>query len=703
MKARATVLALFLIACSAVDSPSQTLPLVYDAENTGANWAAPLMPSFSDLPTINPLPDPFLWADGRGRLVNVSDWRYRRTEISAELQHYQLGDKPAPPSPDSLQAVMSGDTLVVTIVVGGKSLTLHAIISLPASGTGPFPAVIGIGSPTGSLPADIFTTRGIATITYNFGELAPWGQSRGQGGFFRLFPDPKVGYYTAWSWGVSRIIDGLQKTPAANIDVRHLAITGCSFAGKMALYAGALDERIALTIGQESGGGGMATWRFSQTIGSTVEILANAQGYGWYYQDVSQFNNAVNRLPFDQHEVMAMVAPRALYMTGNPSYVWLADESGYVGCKAAKEVYNALGVPDRFGYSIVGGHTHCQLPTSQDPDVVAFVEKYLLGQDTANTADISTNPGYTTDLTPWITWSTPILANGSSFYGRASLVFPANLQKGLDKNPALQWNRLPGADQYFIQLSTSPAFASIVQSDSTTDTTLTVSGLADGTLYYWRVEGDSAHVRGPWSSAWSFSTYIPLPAAPQIVSASPTYPDRSDYTSLRWRRTQFADTYQIELSQNSDFGYVFFTTATADTVDTVSVSSQGVTFYWRVKALNVTGSSDWSDSSFVVGTADVPGLKRPAEYALSQNYPNPFNPTTTITYAVKQSSRVELNIYNSLGELIRTLVNDFNSPGAYSVQWDGRDGSGKVVPSGSYFYRIKIGTFVSAKKMIYMK
>jgi hypothetical protein len=86
----------------------------------------------------------------------------------------------------------------------------------------------------------------------------------------------------------------------------------------MALFAGAFDERIALTIAQEPGGGGDATWRFSQTIGPSVEILSNAQGSAWYYQDVSQFNNAVTKLPFDHHEVMAMIAPRALFVLGNP-------------------------------------------------------------------------------------------------------------------------------------------------------------------------------------------------------------------------------------------------------------------------------------------------------------------------------------------------------------------------------------------------
>ena len=418
MKAKTFRIALLVNILLVVGSSAQKMPLVYDVENTGADFPAPALPSINNLPSINSLPDPFLWADGSGRLSKYSEWRRRRAEISAQVQHYLLGNKPAPP--DTLRASLSNDTLTVTVVVGGKSLTLHATIALPGSGSGPFPAVIGMGFGAGSLPPDIFTGRNIATITYNFGEIAAWGAPRGQGGFYTLYPDPKVGNFTAWAWGISRIIDGLYKVPQTNIDLKHLAVTGCSFAGKMALYAGALDERIALTIAQEPGGGGDATWRFSQLVGPTVETLANAQGNAWYYQDVNQFNNSVTSLPFDQHEVMALIAPRALFVLGNPDYVWLSDESGFVGCMAAQLVWVGMRANDRFGFSKVGGHVHCQLPDVQRPDVVAFVQKFLLGDTTANT-NISTSP-WGTNLTGWITWPLLRLINDLTSVGTSDEV-----------------------------------------------------------------------------------------------------------------------------------------------------------------------------------------------------------------------------------------------------------------------------------------
>ena len=127
----------------------------------------------------------------------------------------------------------------------------------------------------------------------------------------------------------------------------------------MALYAGAFDERIALTIAQESGGGGAAAWRVSETLGN-VEPLGRTS-FAWFLEDLRQFAGAVPKLPFDHHELMAMAAPRALLLLGNPDYEWLADESGYVSCTAAHEVWKAFGVSDRFGYSIVNEHPHCAL------------------------------------------------------------------------------------------------------------------------------------------------------------------------------------------------------------------------------------------------------------------------------------------------------------------------------------------------------
>lgn len=378
----------------------QPVPLVYDVENRGADFQKPVLPELDELPVVEGLTDPFEWSDGSGRSTKFSDWSRRRNEIAAEIQHYEIGPKPG--RPDSISANFNNDTLTVNIRLNGNTLTLKSAIVLPA-GEGPFPAVIGIGRGSGSLPADLFTARNIAQITYNFGQVVAWQQKRGMEPINKLYPNLSyMGSYAAWPWGVSRLIDGLELVAdELPIDLEHLAITGCSFAGKMALFSGAFDERIALTIAQESGGGGAAAWRVSETLGN-VETLGRTS-HVWFMESMFRFANDVNKLPFDHHELMAMVAPRALLVLGNPDYEWLADESGYVSCQAAKRVWETFGIADRFGFSIVGGHPHCQLPDVQRPEVEAFIDKFLLGIDSVNT-NVSIHPFPDVDFAKWTSW-----------------------------------------------------------------------------------------------------------------------------------------------------------------------------------------------------------------------------------------------------------------------------------------------------------
>ncbi|MFH1891179.1 MAG: T9SS type A sorting domain-containing protein [Candidatus Zixiibacteriota bacterium] len=93
----------------------------------------------------------------------------------------------------------------------------------------------------------------------------------------------------------------------------------------------------------------------------------------------------------------------------------------------------------------------------------------------------------------------------------------------------------------------------------------------------------------------------------------------------------------------------------------------------------------------------------PNTYTLRQNYPNPFNPSTSISYELGNSGDVRLAIYNLLGEEVKVLVNDYQSAGDYTIEWDGTDHSGRVVSSGVYFYKISAGDFTEAKKMMLMK
>ena len=404
-KMRITLVALLL---SQMTTFGQTaIPLVYDKECANDNFRVPEMPAIDKLPEITTLPDPFAWADGSGRSTDFKDWERHRFEIARQLQHYELGMKPVV-SKDSIEATLINDTLRVVVHENGETLLLTAPIKYP-EGNGPFPAIIGIGRPTGSLPVQLFDKRRIAQITFNFTQVMSHTQKRGNEPINRLYPDQTdMGAYCAWPWGISRLIDGLEKVgKKSRIDLSHLAVSGCSFAGKMALFAGAFDERIALTIAQEPGGGGVDAWRVSETLGN-VETLGRTS-YAWFLESMRQFaGKNVNRLPIDHHELAALIAPRALLVLGNTDYEWLAEESNYVSCQAARMVWKAFGIEDRMGFSIQGGHMHCMLPKSQYPEVEAFIDKFLLGKTDVDTFVSKADMFEDVDYLKWMPWANEI-------------------------------------------------------------------------------------------------------------------------------------------------------------------------------------------------------------------------------------------------------------------------------------------------------
>jgi hypothetical protein len=374
-------------------------------ENSGADCAVPPLPSYAALAANPKLPDPFTFMNGT-RLATKDQWRCRRAEIAAELEEYELGPKPRRPS--SVTASWADDVLTVNCSESGKSITFTASVSRP-NGPGPFPAIIVFGKASIPIPA------GVATITFDNNAIAAQqgASSRGQGKFYDLYgSDHPAGALIAWAWGISRLIDALETTPAANIDTAHLGVTGCSRNGKGALVAGAFDERIALTLAQESGSGGSASWRVSDFMmsgGTTVQTLSEITGENcWFRSSFSQFNTSASKLPFDHHMLAGLVAPRGLLMIENTDMVWLGNQSSYTSGVTAHKIWQALGVPDNMGFSQFGHPRHCELVTEQQPELTAFITKFLLG-GSSDTNVLKTNGGFTLDEARWIDWTVPTL------------------------------------------------------------------------------------------------------------------------------------------------------------------------------------------------------------------------------------------------------------------------------------------------------
>lgn len=387
--------------------PESPFVPVGTVENRGADCEVPALPPGNTLPNTNTLPDPFTRLDGT-RITQKSDWICRREEILRQSFQYIYGQKP--PKPDSVTGTVSNTQVTVNIQHNGQNESFSANITTPG-GQGPFPAVISFG---GSGPVQQISGMGVAVINFNQGSVG----SRNTGIFGRLYANNTAGDLAAWAWGVSRIVDVLQAAGNNVIDSTKLAVTGCSFLGKAAFAAGALDERIALTIPLESGIGGVPSYKIVPQLqpnptnsGTGPEQPQHAINSGWLPGNslVAQFQ----RLPVDTHEIIGLVAPRGLLVLGNTGgqgqfYLNLDNLSEHATALAGREIFTALGVQNNISYDS-RNVSHCQNTNLFTAAVQASVGRFLLDNDAATGAFTTDWEGVRIQPTQFVNWTTPTL------------------------------------------------------------------------------------------------------------------------------------------------------------------------------------------------------------------------------------------------------------------------------------------------------
>jgi hypothetical protein len=362
------------------------------------------------------LPDPFMLFSGK-RISTKEEWTCLRAELSAALQKGVYG--PKMPAPDKLTATFSGGKLTINMTVGSATATLSVTVTGGGTADKPVPVLITCGG--SSLPK----LSGVAQIDMPNTTVAAESKTVNSGGIVTTLYGSKAaksGSLIGWAWGCSRIIDALELCPDAGCDVKRIAVTGCSRDGKGALAMGAFDERVALTLMQEGGSGGSALWRVSskeKSLGENIQECGEITGEAnWQGSDFKSYcSTTCATLPCDQHFAVALCAPRAVLLIEN-DIDWLGPVASYGGGIAGRAIFEGLGIKDRCGVTLRGTHSHCQFPSNQQPDLDAFVNRFLKGQSVATSVDAFTATN--TKLgsfkpADWIDWTIPTLTGNLPF------------------------------------------------------------------------------------------------------------------------------------------------------------------------------------------------------------------------------------------------------------------------------------------------
>lgn len=384
-------------------------PLPPSNEVPGADCDVTGLPNPNSLQNNPNLPDPFIKLDGT-RISDKSEWRCRRQEILEQAYGFIYGEKPGITDSDTVSGSVTSSRISVSVQHNGNSLSFNNGVSVP-SGSGPFPAVIAYSMAAGM--RSVLNSMGVAVIDYSYADVVPY-QNNLSGPFFRLYNGNSSGQLAAWAWGVSRIIDVIEANPGV-IDPQRIGVTGCSFAGKAAFAAGALDGRIALTMPVESGVGGIPALRLIPDLDPEGEQPPHATSGGFMpWLSPANFGphrNNTDRLPVDMHQVIGLIAPRGLYAMDNHGglqyYKNLDVHSAYASIIAGKEIYKALGAEDSISY-VSENIGHCSWTSAFEPMLRANVNRFLLDQP-ANTGTISQGP-VRVNVDSWIDWTTPTLS-----------------------------------------------------------------------------------------------------------------------------------------------------------------------------------------------------------------------------------------------------------------------------------------------------
>ena len=268
-----------------------------------------------------------------------------------------------------------------TLMIGSKErLTMKIAVFRPKRAS-KLPVIVSEAHRVGWLPAiEMFLDKGYLFVQYQHEDLDP-DAPKTVGPAQQAYPEYDWATLAVWAWGAMRVVDYLESRD--DVDLGRIAITGHSRGGKAALLAGALDQRFALVAPNGSGCGGAGCFR---DTGADAESLAKitdpARFAYWFHPRLRQFADREDWLPFDQHFVKALVAPRALLCTEARGDAWANPNGTRRTSAAAGKVFDLLNASDENGLHFRDGR-HDQ--TNEDwLALLEFAQWHFFGERPEN-------------------------------------------------------------------------------------------------------------------------------------------------------------------------------------------------------------------------------------------------------------------------------------------------------------------------------
>ena len=361
------------------------LPVLLGTLAMPAALSAADFPPPAQLPSRPEFPDPLTTLDGQ-KVTTVRHWEaVRKPELKELFQHYMYGRYP------TVKASVSGKVLFEDAAAFGGKATLrevavtmaegappvYVLIAVPNQKGKPAPAFVGLNFtgnhavttdervrvPTGwvrsgkgkgpargssdSWPLEQIVGRGYAVATAFYGEIIP-DDPKAAGGLSPILM-PKLGdrgpddtaAIMGWAWALHRITDYLTTVPG--IDPKKVAVVGHSRLGKTALVAAAFDDRLAACYPSQGGTGGPAPSRSTNPKSEPVKRINEAFPH-WFAKNFAAFGADPSKLPFDQHALVALCAPRPVMFTNATEDQWANPPGQFDVLKAATPVYKLYGV-----------------------------------------------------------------------------------------------------------------------------------------------------------------------------------------------------------------------------------------------------------------------------------------------------------------------------------------------------------------------